>query len=657
MNNLTVQATDEAGNGPSARTEPEVVIFDKTPPKISHGGPYNVEIGIPFQLNASGSYDLPQDEGLHKIINYTWIVSKEFLRYYYGKLPKVTISQFGKFTVSLIIKDNAGNSVSSSTYILVNDTTAPLVNAGLNRTVDEDKWVYFNVFNSSDNNPDFFATSTFKWLILTSDNQEFVMYGPKISYLFTEIGLYEMTLSATDSHNNTGMDTIYITVLDVTPPTAVGQGDITATEYHPVVLNASLSYDNDPSFEETGTYRWEFMDDGMYIVLTGISVSYTFIKLGSYELTLTATDPAGNSGYYVFIITVIEDVAPPEVLKTSPADLETEVQIDVDIKCTFTEAVKSFSINDRNYYITDSENNKLPGRLHYDQRNSTIVFIPFDLLSNNEIYYGHVQGTIEDLAGNQLQSDYTWYFSTVSPPKVLKTDPAPDAEGVSISTKLRVILNEPISPNSITPQTLVLYDNNGLRVDAEISYDNSTYAINLVPFVELSYSATYKLVLANNFVDLQGNRLEQNYTWSFTTMSLEEEQASQYSNVLLIVTFVIIIILIIFSVLIGTGKVDLIKLSKSFSALSTGKSDRKPKPSVRKQRTRAGDEQGDVRRQKKRKAVYEDDDYFDDADEFQDDDFLDWSEEELYRGDKRKSKFDDFEDYDEDEYTIDWQDK
>jgi hypothetical protein len=193
-------------------------------------------------------------------------------------------------------------------------------------------------------------------------------------------------------------------------------------------------------------------------------------------------------------------------------------------------------------------------------------------------------------------------------------------------------------------------------MDGEVLYDNSTYTISFVPNYELNYSTTYKLELINNFMDLQGNRLEQNYTWIFITGLPEEEIAGRYNTALLFVTFAVIIILIIFSILIGTGKVDIIKLSKSFSKRTSGKKDRKLKPSEQKQRIIAAEERTVVRRKKKRRGFMEDEDYFDEQDDFPDDDFLDWSEEELYRSDKKDFNFDEIDEDDED-YSVDWENR
>lgn len=631
INNLTARIFDEAGNGPGPFSEQIVIALDRKAPFVNHGGPYKVNIGTSFLLNGSGSHDHFANKTLFFIENFTWIISKNVIRYYYGETPQITLDEFGSYSLTLSVKDGAGNTASSSTLIDVVDMIAPGVNAGGNRTVNEDEWIYFDVYNCTDNDPDFFNTADFQWEIIDPSNENTYVYGRNLTYIFFDLGTYKIILTATDRFNNSDTDVIYIEVLDVTPPVAYGGGNQTAVEFHSILLNGSLSTDNDPDFHKNGRFIWTFSDNDNEIILKGRAVSYTFIEVGSYKITLTVLDNAGNSDVNLFWVKVIDDVAFPEVLSVSPEDLENEVALDAEIKCTISEQIKSLKINDRSFYITDADDEKIKGKISYDPLTSTITFTPFELLSNN-IYFCYLTTDIEDLAGNKLSSNYTWRFFTVTPPLIMDQIPSPDRNNVGIDSRIIVVFNEQLLDKSVNPDTLILYDRSETRVDGILTYDNNTFSIIFKPRVKLNFSSEYKIVLDDNIVDLNGNFLEKKYVWNFTTEAEEKSEGRLVNALILTGTVIIIIIIIAVALLIGTGRLKFGSTSAEQTTDQENDVDSYPET-----------EAAAFRKKKVRKKVttskrrsYSSDEY----DEF-DDEF---------------DEFDDEINEAEDDYSVDWQD-
>ncbi|UCH88201.1 MAG: S8 family serine peptidase [Thermoplasmata archaeon] len=560
FNNLSVRAIDEVGNGPGPLSAPQVVVLDNKPPHVDPGGPYSINIGTSFILNSSGTHDFNKNTTYYYITNYTWIVEKNFLTYYFGEAPLITLYEFGKYTLTLKITDAAGNVASSSTYIDIIDTIVPVSNAGGDRIVNEDEWISFDVYNSSDNNPDFFTIAIFKWTIISPQNDTYTTYERNFSYIFYNVGVYEIILSATDAHNNTGTDTIYITVNDITPPLARSGGDRVAVEFHPITFDANGSSDNDPDFSQTGEFKWTFIDTGGLVVLRGKIVSYTFIAVGIYDINLTVTDGAGNSNFDVFQVSVIDDTEPPSIVSVFPEEFAVEVPKDVEIRCKFSEPIKDITINFQSYYLTDSDGNKIPGDLTYDPKLNMITLTPSNLLSSNQIYYGYVKNSIMDLAGNYIAFDYSWYFSTVSPPTIIQIRPEPDSSNIQPPPEISIVFSEPLLSKSVTnPIALKLFDEFGSEIPGLIHYENDTFTIQFVPDKGLNYSTDYKIELTNTIFDLQGNRLESNHTWYFSTGPPLKE-ADKLSNVIVFsITFAILILIIIIVILTGTGKLKIRK--------------------------------------------------------------------------------------------------
>jgi hypothetical protein len=670
LNNFTTVAYDEVGNGPSATSEPQIVVLDRAAPVSDTGGPYNVNIGSTFILNGSGSHDHEPDSDYYFIQNYTWIVTGELLTYYYGEMPKVTLYKFGEYSVSLTVRDAAGNSNSDLTPLIVGDSLIPVVSAGGNRTIDEDEWIYFDVLNSSDNDPEFFNTSLFKWTVTTPGGESTSFAGLNLSYFFADMGLYEIVLTVTDAHNNTGSDTIYITARDITAPKAVSGGDMNAVEHHEIEFNATLSTDNDPTFPATAIFTWTLSKTGYQdIVLTGLTITYTFIETGVIEVVLTATDQAGNSGTDKFLISIMKDLNPPEIIRNVPEESAREVSLDTEITCTFSERIKHYLIDNRDFFVQDSDGLDIFGAYSYDEITNTIKFTPNKTLSSNEIYHVTLKNTIEDLAGNQLIQDYSWFFSTVTPPLILQFKPEPDSRENKLPSKITVIFNEPILSSSISPEVLKIFDISGNSIDGIVEYDNSTFSINFIPLSELKYNSEYRAELRNIIIDLQGNNLEENQKWYFTT-GPEPEDSNRFNNTLFLsLVFVILVIIVIMVLLVGTGRLQLpLTADKKGERLPPPP----PPPAGSSRTTRSISKVHKVRTKRRPRGArgedysdWDDDEYDDYEDELEgeidtdwDDEGEDYDEDEPVYEDSDSTKEDNEDDDIEpaDDIEVDWQD-
>jgi len=216
----------------------------------------------------------------------------------------------GTYQVVVTYSGNASfkPSTDSAQFIVV-DVNAPTADAGSDATIDEDTIFRFDGSGSSDDDPNFPASSTFEWT-LTDGGQTITLYGVRPYYVFSTPGVYVVTLNVTDSGGNSGLDTVTITVRDVTRPRADAGPDQVVDEDTQVTFDASGTWDNDPGFASSATYEWTFEDQGAPITLTGLGPTYTFSTPGRYVVTMTATDAAGNSDTDDMVVLVL-DVTPP----------------------------------------------------------------------------------------------------------------------------------------------------------------------------------------------------------------------------------------------------------------------------------------------------------------------------------------------------------
>ncbi len=127
-------------------------------------------------------------------------------------------------------------------------------------------------------------------------------------------GTYAGFLEAYDSAGNYVSAAALMTVVaDSTPPTATAGPDQTVDQ------GATVAFDGRGSTDNVGVvnYTWTFTD-GSARTLYGPTPSYRFFNAGTYAVTLTVRDAAGNPGTDSVRITVL-DVTLPTVAITAPA--------------------------------------------------------------------------------------------------------------------------------------------------------------------------------------------------------------------------------------------------------------------------------------------------------------------------------------------------
>ncbi len=175
------------------------------------------------------------------------------------------------------------------------DNTGPIVNAGPDRTVNEDAPMILDASASSAS-----ANITIYTWIFTDVTNE-TLTGERPTHIFNTPGVYTISLKVEDAAGKWATDTMAVTVLDVTKPEAkVGQ-DQTVNVGSPVTFDPSGSTDN----VGIVSCEWNFGDG-----TTGTGkTSHAYINPGIYTATLTVEDRAKNSGTQSVTVTVLSTEA------------------------------------------------------------------------------------------------------------------------------------------------------------------------------------------------------------------------------------------------------------------------------------------------------------------------------------------------------------
>ncbi len=174
------------------------------------------------------------------------------------------------------------------------DIEDPVANAGEDKWVEQGGIVTFNASSSTDNVGIIYYTWTF------TDVDEKILYGQEVNYTFNNAGDFLVTLNVSDAAENWNIDTITVTVMDNTSPTAIAGEDLVAD------LNAEITFDGTNSTDNVGiiNYTWIFNYNGSEINLYEEIATFVFEKSGNYLITLEVRDHHGNMGMDEFWVNV-----------------------------------------------------------------------------------------------------------------------------------------------------------------------------------------------------------------------------------------------------------------------------------------------------------------------------------------------------------------
>lgn len=205
----------------------------------------------------------------------------------------------------------------------------------------------------------------------------------------------------------------------------------------------------------------------------------------------------------------------PLVVTTDPANAATQVALDKVILVTFNEEMNPATINQASLTLQGA--GPVAGTITYQGK--TASFTPSSSLANNTTYTGRVSASVKDVHGNNLQTDYVWTFSTGATlsPVVIMTDPVNHATGVPLNKHVLAMFNMVMDPSTINATSFTL--KRGLSdVTGIVSYSGTTAVF--VPLVALTANTLYTAMISTSVKNAGGTSLAANYTWTFTTGTL-----------------------------------------------------------------------------------------------------------------------------------------
>lgn len=269
-NTVTVTATDVNGNSTSAPAT--ITVIDTISPAA-------VAQNITINLDANGNASIVATNISAGSSDACGIASMSV------SPSTFTCADLGPNTVTLTVTDVNGNSSTATSTVTVLDNIAPTV-------VTQSHTVYLDATGNA-------TIATTDINNGSTDNCSIASYALNISsFDCSNVGQNLVTLTVTDGSGNSASGGAIVTVLDTVSPSVTPPANITA-------------YSGSGQCGTTVTWASPVGSDNCSVGNISASIaSGSFFNKGVTTVSLTATDPSGNSSNSSFTVTVLDTIAP-----------------------------------------------------------------------------------------------------------------------------------------------------------------------------------------------------------------------------------------------------------------------------------------------------------------------------------------------------------
>lgn len=202
----------------------------------------------------------------------------------------------------------------------------------------------------------------------------------------------------------------------------------------------------------------------------------------------------------------------PVVESTNPINGASGVPLNQIVTATFNEEMDPATINSSSFILTLAG---APVSGTVTLSGAIATFTPSGLLTANAVYTGRITTSAKDLAGNALQTDHIWTFTTGLLPIVVSTDPANNATGVALNKVITATFNMPMNPLTLSATTFTVKQGTTTILGA-ITYSGST--VSFSPTSSLVGNKIYTCTITTGAKNVAGTALASDYVWNFTTV-------------------------------------------------------------------------------------------------------------------------------------------
>jgi hypothetical protein len=201
----------------------------------------------------------------------------------------------------------------------------------------------------------------------------------------------------------------------------------------------------------------------------------------------------------------------PIVIATSPVDGAFSVPLSQTITATFNKEMNPATITATSFTVT-KDGVLIAGVVSYT--GVVASFDPTASLLANTIYTATITTLVKDEAGNALQMNHIWMFTTGISPFVMVTSPINEAAHVALNETVTATFNKPMNPSTINSNSFIVTQA-GTVVAGAVTY--AGVVATFVPTIPLTATTIYSATITTIAEDVSGNPVLVDYTWTFTT--------------------------------------------------------------------------------------------------------------------------------------------
>lgn len=337
-------------------------------------------------------------------------------------------------------------------------------------------------------------------------NKHFLLF-----FLFS-VSLVFIQCQCSDGPTEPPKDTTRPTVLSTLPvanAVDIPINDSVVIYFSEKILSSSITTTTVSVANSTPTVS---VSDSVVVIKFTATLNYstTYTVIVSTDVTDLSGNKLASSFTFSFTTEADPTTIPPVVVSTYPTNAGKIVSIDDSITVTFTKAINPATLNDTTFVNTNGRT----GTISYNASQKMANFKPASPLAYDSTYTMNLTTLIQDTDGNNLQSLYSWTFSTPTVTPSVNINKPSDSIIISDTTTFVALASNPIGIDSVqfyvnnsrvgvgySGVAEFLYNASALTIGAE----NSMYAVAYDSVGNFGYSDTVSFFYLWEEVFSEGN--------------------------------------------------------------------------------------------------------------------------------------------------------
>jgi len=202
----------------------------------------------------------------------------------------------------------------------------------------------------------------------------------------------------------------------------------------------------------------------------------------------------------------------PAVISMDPKNNSTGIVLNKIIAANFSMPMDPSTINETSFIISQGAN-AVPGIITYE--GTKAIFNPSVDLTPNTVYTATITG-VRNTSGTALANDHNSTFTTASSsaPAMTSTEPENNATSVDPSKVVTATFSAPMNPLTFNSTNFSI-SQGANAIPGSVSYTGTTATFK--PLTALKPNTTYTARVVSLVKDLNGNPLQNDYLWYFST--------------------------------------------------------------------------------------------------------------------------------------------